>query len=208
LKAKLAMYFAELLEPAKKSACPGDRFYVTKSDTCVILIGFPSAGKSTTLNKLTNTTSAVPASDITALTAIPGVLQIEGSKIQHQHIILCTTVNTGSDGKGWGWKVVAVAHTADLIVMMLDLTKSNTQCQLLKIKLEAIGICLNPKSPNVHIKSKMAGGITINATVLLTKIDNKMISQILQSFKIHNADVMICDDVSSTQILGDEFGCW
>lgn len=200
LKAKLAMYRAELLAPTKKSARPGDGFDVTKSgDARVILIGFPSVGKSTLLNKLTNTTSAVAASEFTTLTAIPGVLQIEGSKIQL--LDLPGIVEGASQGKGRGRQVVAVAHTADLIVMMLDLTKSDTQRRLLEIELEAVGIRLNQKPPDVHIKSKMAGGITINATVPLTKIDNKMISQILQSFRMHNADVMIRDDINVDQFI-------
>ena len=42
----------------------------------------------------------------------------------------------------------------------------------------------------------MAGGVTINATVPLTKIDNKAISLALSAYKIHNADVMIREDIN------------
>lgn len=49
--------------------CLGFRYH--KSDARVILIGFPSVGKSTLLNKVTDTTSAVAATEFTTLTAIP-----------------------------------------------------------------------------------------------------------------------------------------
>lgn len=46
LKAKLAKYRAQLLEPSKSSGAKGEGFDVMKSgDARVALIGFPSVGK-------------------------------------------------------------------------------------------------------------------------------------------------------------------
>lgn len=46
LKAKLAKYRSQLLEPAKKGGDKGEGFDVLKSgDARVALIGFPSVGK-------------------------------------------------------------------------------------------------------------------------------------------------------------------
>lgn len=46
LKAKLAKYRAQLLEPSKSAASKGEGFDVMKSgDARVALIGFPSVGK-------------------------------------------------------------------------------------------------------------------------------------------------------------------
>lgn len=46
LKAKLAKYRAQLLEPSKSAAAKGEGFDVMKSgDARVALIGFPSVGK-------------------------------------------------------------------------------------------------------------------------------------------------------------------
>lgn len=57
LKAKLAKYRSQLLEPSKKGE-KGEGFDVLKSgDARVALIGFPSVGKSTMLSTLTKTES-------------------------------------------------------------------------------------------------------------------------------------------------------
>lgn len=77
LKAKLARYRAQLLEAPKGKGASGDGFEVTKvGDARVAMIGFPSVGKSTLLNKLTETESATAAYEFTTLTCIPGVLRV------------------------------------------------------------------------------------------------------------------------------------
>ena len=55
-------------------------------------------------------------------------------------------------GKGRGRQVIAVARTADVVLMMLDASKGEVQRQLLEKELEAVGIRLNKKPPNVYFK--------------------------------------------------------
>jgi hypothetical protein len=82
LKAKLAKYRSQLLEPAKKSE-KGEGFDVLKSgDARVALIGFPSVGKSTLLSTLTATESEAASYEFTTLTCIPGVIEYKGANIQ------------------------------------------------------------------------------------------------------------------------------
>ncbi|KAI5822715.1 developmentally regulated GTP-binding protein [Schizophyllum commune Tattone D] len=200
LKAKLARYRAQLLEPAAKSSGGGTGFDVQKSgDARIALIGFPSVGKSTLLSKTTHTASETAAYEFTTLTAIPGVIEYKGARIQL--LDLPGIVEGAAQGRGRGRQVVSTAKTADLIVMMLDATKSDEQRRLLEIELDAVGIRLNKQKPDVVFKKKMTGGITFTATVKLTKTDEKTIRTILASYKLHNCDVMIREDITTDEFI-------
>jgi len=200
LKAKLAKYRQQLLEPSAKGGKPGEGFDVQKSgDARIALIGFPSVGKSTFLSKMTNTVSEAAAYEFTTLTAIPGVLEYNGVRLQL--LDLPGIVEGASQGKGRGRQVVSVAKTADLIIIMLDATKSLEQKRLLEIELDSVGIRLNKTKPDVVFKRKAAGGITINATVRLTKVDDKTIRTVLAGYKIHNCDVMIREDITVDELI-------
>ncbi|KAK6904432.1 hypothetical protein I203_105245 [Kwoniella mangroviensis CBS 8507] len=199
LKAKLAKYRAQLLEPEKKGP-KGEGFDVMKSgDARVCMIGFPSVGKSTLLSKVTKTESVVGAYEFTTLTAIPGVLEYEGARVQL--LDLPGIVQDAAKGRGRGRQVVAVAKTADLILLMIDATKSAEQKKMLETELEAVGIRLNTRPPDVVFKQKTAGGITINNTVKLTKTDERTLRSILQTYKIHNCDVMVREDITTDEFI-------
>ncbi|KAI0786107.1 developmentally regulated GTP-binding protein [Abortiporus biennis] len=200
LKAKLARYRAQLLEPPTKSGGGGSGFDVQKSgDARVALIGFPSVGKSTLLSKCTHTQSEAAAYEFTTLTAIPGVIEYQGARIQL--LDLPGIVEGASQGRGRGRQVVSTAKTADLILIMLDATKSDEQRRLLEIELDAVGIRLNKTRPDVVFKRKTTGGITINTTVKLTKTDEKTIRTILAGYKLHNCDVMIREDITTDEFI-------
>ncbi|KAG5648257.1 Developmentally-regulated GTP-binding protein 2 [Asterophora parasitica] len=200
LKAKLARYRAQLLEPASKSGPTGTGFDVQKSgDARVALIGFPSVGKSTLLGKVTHTASETAAYEFTTLTAIPGVIEYKGARIQL--LDLPGIVEGASQGRGRGRQVVATAKTADLILIMLDATKSEEHRRLLEFELDAVGIRLNKNKPDVVFKRKTTGGITFNATVKLTKTDEKTIRTILAGYKLHNCDIMIREDITTDEFI-------
>jgi len=85
--------------------------------------------------------------------------------------------------------------------MMLDATKSEEQRRLLEIELDAVGIRLNRHRPDVVFKQRAMGGVTLNATVPLTKLDEKTIKTILAGYKIHNCDVMIREDITVDEFI-------
>lgn len=113
-------------------------------------------------------------------------------------------------------QVIAVARTADLVLMMLDATKPYVHRQLLEKELESVGIRLNKPKPNIYFKVffvsfslnasrknyifnreflfiqvKKGGGLSFNSTCPLTKIDEKMVQMILHEYKIFNAEVLL-----------------
>ncbi|VDL90599.1 unnamed protein product [Schistocephalus solidus] len=204
LKAKLAKYRAELLKPSEKSA-KGEGFDVMKSgDARVALIGFPSVGKSTLLNALTSANSECASYEFTTLTCVPGVIEYEGAKIQL--LDLPGIIEGAAQGKGRGRQVIAVARTADLVLMMLDATKPHVQRELLEKELESVGIRLNQRKPNVYFKAKKTGGLTITSMCPLSHINEKMVQLILHEYsilsaQIFNADVVIREDITQDQLI-------
>ncbi|MEM4142457.1 MAG: GTPase, partial [Thermoplasmata archaeon] len=80
LKAKLAR-LKELKESSKKKG--GSVTGIKKSGNAMVsLVGFPSVGKSTIFNLLTNAHSEVGEYDFTTINAIPGIMEYKGAKIQ------------------------------------------------------------------------------------------------------------------------------
>lgn len=114
-------------------------------DARIALVGFPSVGKSTFLNKVTKTKSEAAGYEFTTLTAIPGVLEYGGAEIQV--LDLPGIIEGASEGKGRGRQVISAAKTSDLILMVLDATKRAEQRALLEAELEAVGIRLNREPP-------------------------------------------------------------
>lgn len=75
LKARLAKLRSQLLEPTSKGGAKGDGFEVSKfGNARIAMIGFPSVGKSTLLNNITETESKVAEYEFTTLTCVPGVI--------------------------------------------------------------------------------------------------------------------------------------
>lgn len=199
LKAKLAKYRSQLLEPAKKGE-KGEGFDVLKSgDARVALIGFPSVGKSTLLSTLTKTESETASYEFTTLTCIPGVIEYQGANIQL--LDLPGIIEGAAQGKGRGRQVIAVARTADLVMMMLDAGKPDVHRDLLEMELESVGIRLNKRKPNIYFKQKKGGGLSFNSTCALTHCSEKLVQMILQSFKIFNAEVLFREDCTADEFI-------
>ncbi|ODV95080.1 hypothetical protein PACTADRAFT_3962 [Pachysolen tannophilus NRRL Y-2460] len=194
LKGKLARYRQQLLEPAPGSnSSKGEGFEVAKSgDARVVLIGFPSVGKSSFLSKITKTKSEVAQYAFTTLTSVPGVLEYEGAEIQI--VDLPGIIKGASEGKGRGRQVVSTATTAELIMMVLDATKGADQKDILTKELEAVGIRLNKAKPNIHFKIRKSGGIKFNSTVPPKYLNEKICYALLKDYKIHNADILVRDE--------------
>ncbi|KAJ6308828.1 hypothetical protein OIU76_018420 [Salix suchowensis] len=200
LKAKIAKLRTQLLEPPKGSSAGGDGFEVTKfGHGRVALIGFPSVGKSTLLTMLTGTHSEAASYEFTTLTCIPGIIHYNDTKIQL--LDLPGIIEGASEGKGRGRQVIAVSKSSDIVLMILDASKSDGHRQILTKELEAVGLRLNKRPPRIYFKKKKVGGFSFNSTLPLTHVDEKLCYQILHEYKIHNAEVLFREDATVDDLI-------
>ena len=202
LKAKLAKLRRDLIEPSGKSGPKGEGFDVTKTGDCRVgLVGFPSVGKSTLLNKLTGTFSEVAAYEFTTLTCIPGVIRYRGAKIQL--LDLPGIIEGAKDGKGRGRQVISTARTCSLIVITLDALKPLTHKKLIEHELFGMGIRLNKEPPKITFKKKDRGGVafTPNSNGDTTFLDEETVTNILKEYGIVNADVKLHEDATDEDLI-------
>lgn len=85
--------------------------------------------------------------------------------------------------------------------MVLDASKSDNHRAILTRELNAVGIRLNKKPPQIYFKKKKTGGITFSSTVPLTHMDERLAYQILHEYKIHNAEVLFREDVTADDFI-------
>jgi ribosome-interacting GTPase 1 len=199
LKAKLAKLKREQEEQASRGGGSAIGYDIKKSgDATVVLIGLPSVGKSTLLNRLTNAKSKVAAYQFTTLTVVPGVMDYRGARIQV--LDLPGIIEGASSGKGLGKRVLSVARNADLILFIVDVFQPEAQ-RVLKRELRNIGIRADERPPNVVIESTSSGGITVSVQVKLTKISEELVKEILRVYDINSARVLIREDITDEQLV-------
>lgn len=197
LKAKLARLREELGERPARGRKEGFAVKKTGDATCV-LIGFPSVGKSTFLNKLTSASSKVASYDFTTLTVIPGMLEYKGAKIQILDIP--GLISGAASGKGQGKQILSVARNADLLLLMIEVQKLN-QLTTIYNELSSAGIKINQLPPRVILKKNQKGGIKIISSVPLTRILPKTVKEVALGFRLVNAEIKISEDISLEQLV-------
>ena len=199
LKAKIAKLKREQeADIAKKSGAKQDGFDVKRSgDATVVLIGLPSVGKSTLLNKMTSAKSAIGAFQFTTLTVVPGMMEYKGARIQM--LDLPGIIKGASTGKGLGKRILSVARTADLVLLVLDVFQPYHE-NVLVTELGNIGIRLNHLPPNITIEKASMGGIAVAQQVRLTKITEKHLKDILHLYGLVSARVVTREDITSEQL--------
>jgi hypothetical protein len=196
LKAKIAR-LKEESESSGKSGAGGKVFSVRKSgDATVLLVGFPSVGKSTLLNRITSADSKVGDYDFTTLDVIPGVMEYNSARIQILDIP--GIVSGASSGRGRGKEILSVIRNADLVLVMIE---NLVQLQVIRRELYGAGFRLNEKPPNVVIRKTDRGGVMVSAGVRLRHIDEKMVRLVVNERGIHNADVVIREDLTLDRLI-------
>ena len=195
LKAKLAKLKEESTK--KGSSKKTREGQVKKSgDATAVIVGFSSVGKTTLFQKITNIRKERPA-DFSSLGIVPGILNYKGAKIQVLDMPCLT--EGASYGKGRGKEILSIVRNADIILLVVDVFSVN-QLELLKKELYNAAIRLNEKIPNVFITKRDRGGIKLNKTLELS-IEKSTIVSILNEYKIHNADILIREDITQDQFI-------
>jgi small GTP-binding protein len=198
LKAKLARLKDEQDTRRLKGGGGGPSYAVKKSGNATAgLVGFPSVGKSTLLNQITDADSAVAAYDFTTLDVIPGLLEHRGAKIQI--LDMPGLIRGAAKGRGRGKEVLSVARGCDLILLMIDVFE--THVDVLEEELRLAGIRLNERPADVTITKANRGGLKVNPTVKLTKLDEELIADICREWGHLNGTIVVRQDISEDQLI-------
>lgn len=198
VKAKLAKIKEDYQRKAASKG-KGEGFSVKRSgDATAIIVGFPSVGKSTLLNAITNANSPVGAYAFTTLTCIPGLMEYNHSKIQVLDVP--GIVEGAATGRGRGREVLACAQSADLVIILLDVFHPE-HLEVVKREIFETGLRINQKPPQVKISKKARGGIDIGTTVKLTKINKETIMGILKEFRLDNSSIVVREDITDDQLI-------
>ena len=193
MRAKIARLKDKEIESSEKSGGGGGGYNVKKQgDATVVLVGPPSAGKSTLINQLTNAESKVAAYSFTTVTVVPGMLKYKEAYIQILDIP--GLIEGAKEGKGKGREVLSVAREADLLIVMTDIQRVNLFGKMVA-ELEGSGIRINQTKPDVLIEKKTEGGLEIFSN-LVQSIDKETIKEIAREYGIKNGNITLKEKVS------------
>lgn len=198
MRAKIARLKDKEVEIASKSSGGGIGYAVKKQgDATIVLIGPPSAGKSTLINKITNAESKVAAYAFTTLSVIPGMLKYRESYIQVLDVP--GLIEGASIGKGRGKEVLSVARGADLLVIMTDPKRIGFFNSLVK-ELETAGIRINKRKPDIRVEKLLSGGITVRSN-FKQDFDNQTVENIAIQFGFKNAVVTLKEKITIDELI-------
>jgi hypothetical protein len=194
MRAKIARLRDKEIESATKTGGGGGGGFSVKKqgDATVVLVGPPSAGKSTLINDLTNAESRVAPYAFTTVTVVPGMLKYKEAYIQILDIP--GLIEGAKEGRGRGREVLAVARGADLLVVMTDVERINLMPKMLA-ELEGAGIRINRSKPDVIIDKKAEGGLEV-ASNLKQEIESETIKEIAREYGIKNGVITLKEKIS------------
>jgi small GTP-binding protein len=196
LKSKLAEK-KEKLEQQSGSGGGGGYGVEKHGDATVALVGFPSVGKSTLLNALTNAESETGSYEFTTLDVYPGMLKHKGANIQILDVP--GLIEGAAGGRGGGKEVLSVVRTADLIVFMVSVFEID-QYDRLHEELYKNKIRVDQQPPRVTIRKKAKDGLSVNSSVDLD-LDEETIKSVLREHGYVNADVTIGEQVDLDRLI-------
>jgi small GTP-binding protein len=199
LKAKLAKLKEELDGPMNKGGGGGVGYAIKHSgDASVVLVGLPSVGKSTLLNKITNAESKVGNYDFTTLGVVPGMMEYKGVRIQ---ILDLPGIIEGAAGnKGFGRKVISVIRASDLVVLMTDIQRIDW-LNVVSQELYNAGIRLNVRPPKISVHKTHKGALQVIDPY--NSFDKEETIDIAKEMGLDNAIVQLGEKIETVDRLID-----
>ncbi len=199
LKAKIAN-IQEKMEKRQKETGGGYEGYSVqkKGDATVSLVGYPSVGKSTLLNKLTNADSEVGDYHFTTLDVVPGMMEYKGANIQL--VDVPGLIGGAATDKGGGKQVISVIRNSDMVVLMSDPSRLDG-FQKMNDELYNSGIRLDVEPPNIKVEKKGKGGIDVRSAVDLTKVDEETVKDVMEQWGYVNASIIIREDCGVERVI-------
>ena len=196
LKSKLAEKKEKLQN--QSSAGGGTGYSVEKTgDATVALVGFPSVGKSSLLNALTNAESEIGDYEFTTLDVNPGMCKHRGANIQLLDVP--GLIQGAATGKGDGKQVLSVVRNADLILYVLSVFEID-QYDRLQEELYDINIRVDMEPPRVTVRSKIKDGIKVTSSAE-QDLDEETIKDVVREHGYVNADVNLGETVTIDRLI-------
>ncbi|MFP4631911.1 MAG: OBG GTPase family GTP-binding protein [Halobacteriales archaeon] len=195
LKAKLSKLREKQAESSGGDG--GEGYAVPKQgDATVAFVGYPSVGKSTLLNALTNAESETGSYEFTTLEVVPGMMEYRGARIQLLDVP--GLISGAAGGRGRGREVMSVLRNADLLLFLVDVFEPE-QYERLRDELHANGLRLDATPPDVKITRRDRGSIDVRATDDLS-LSDEAVAEVLREHGIVNARVVVREDVSIEEL--------
>jgi len=202
LRAKLSKLRSKLAEGGPASTRGGSSTrggYAVKKqgDATVVLVGAPSVGKSTLLNKLTNAKSKIAPYEFTTVSVIPGMMEYKDAKIQILDVP--GLIKGAEEGKGKGREVLSVARGANLLIILCDVGRGRMIDKVVST-LEKTGIRINKEPPEVSVEKKVGGGILIHSNIN-QDLDRQTVKSVAKEIGIKNAEITIKEKLTMDRLI-------
>ncbi len=198
LRARLARLKDKLFESTSKKSGGGGGYAVKKQgDATVVLVGPPSVGKSTLINRLTNANSKIAPYAFTTVSVIPGMMNYKNARIQILDVP--GLIEEEEEGKGHGKEVISVIRGCDLLVLITEPSKIEAFERISKA-LEKNGIRINKKKPDIKIEKKLQGGIKVFSNIS-QDLSKETIRDIILEMGVKNAEVKINQKIGIEELI-------